>query len=177
MIPNRENDTAMRRVRTPAIRTAYASVAITWITNVSPHMTKAGCPCCRREVGKNRSLPEYPRPVCRRSWLTDRVTGIGRVKPDAIHMRSVNFVRLRSAARDPSLTFNDSTHAVSSQGIPVVWITFSRSLGLRRSLIVGGRKVLAYLPDAFFAQRGVQALRRYTDQGCSLTTRRGCIRW
>lgn len=38
MIPNRENETAIRRVRTPAIRTAYASVAITWITNVSPQM-------------------------------------------------------------------------------------------------------------------------------------------
>ena len=41
MIPNNENDNAMRRVRTPAIRTAYASVAITWMTKVSPQMIQS----------------------------------------------------------------------------------------------------------------------------------------
>ncbi len=84
MIPNRENDTAMRRVRTSAIRTAYASVTITWITNVSPHMTKSWVSMLSRRGGQEpRSPGVHSRPAdgCRRSWLTDRVTEIGRRKP------------------------------------------------------------------------------------------------
>jgi hypothetical protein len=40
-ILNSANDTAIRLVRTPAIRTAYASVPIRWMTNVRVQMTKS----------------------------------------------------------------------------------------------------------------------------------------
>jgi hypothetical protein len=40
-MPNSASETAMRPVRTPAIRTEYASVPIRWITNVRKQMKRS----------------------------------------------------------------------------------------------------------------------------------------